>query len=237
MVTSTAPPPAVMASASAPGSSGDGASTAWSSPSARARSSFVSVRAGPSDRAAERLRELDDRGTHARSHRMHEHVLALAHPAAGPERVMGRDEHLGDAARLDEVDGFGHSSAVGLVHHECLGLCAAAHDPEDPVADCAACGRPGRARPPCRRTPCRGCPRARPGVPDSARLAASGRHGSDRRRRPPRAPHPAPAPGWDVPRPRSRRRRETPPLAWRRRYLHTWSLRSPRFVPLRRALR
>ena len=90
---------------------------------------------GPGDGAAERVGELDDRGPDARPDRVHEHVLTGLEPGAGAHRVVGGDEDLGDPAGLDEVEAVGDDRAVARVHHELLGLRAAADDAEDPVAD------------------------------------------------------------------------------------------------------
>ena len=102
--TSGAPPCSAISAANASGSSSRGARMPWSIPSARASSSFDSRPCGAGDRAPERLGELDDRGADARPDRVDEHVLAGLQSTAGAHRVVGGHEHLGHAARGDEVE-------------------------------------------------------------------------------------------------------------------------------------
>ena len=65
---------------------------------------------------------------------MHEHPLARFETGAGPERVVGGDERLGDAPRLDEIEARGNHRALVGPHREVLGLGPAADDPVDAVA-------------------------------------------------------------------------------------------------------
>ena len=86
-------------------------------------------------------------------------------PAAGAHRVVRGDEHLGDAARVDEVEAGRDGRAVrrGTTTYS-----ACAPPPtiaEDPVADRGRVDARGRCARRRRRTPCRGCRRGRRAAP------------------------------------------------------------------------
>ena len=79
--------------------------------------------------------ELHRGGAHPGPDRVHEHHLARLHRGLGDHRVVGGDEHLGHAARGDEVERVGDRRALRRRHREQLGLAAATGDAEHARAD------------------------------------------------------------------------------------------------------
>jgi predicted amidohydrolase len=64
----------------------------------------------------------------------HEEHLAEPEPPAGEERVVRRDEDLGDGGRVLVGELVGNPRDVALVHGDSVGEAAAADEPEDAVA-------------------------------------------------------------------------------------------------------
>ena len=62
-------------------------------------------------------------------------VSAACGAGDGEHRVVGGHERLRHATGGDEVECRRHRDAMLRVHGEQLGLCAAAREPEDPIAD------------------------------------------------------------------------------------------------------
>ena len=79
-------------------------------------------------------------GSDARARGVHEHCLAPCDLGLGDHGVVRGDEHLGHAARRDEVEVVGHERAVRGRDREQLGLATATGDPEDALP--SAGGRP-----------------------------------------------------------------------------------------------
>ena len=160
-----------------------------SRPSGLSCSSLPAVREVAEDVAAHRVGDLDGGGADAAAGGVHQDALARREPALGEQGVMSGDERLGDRRGFDEVEVGRNRHGQPLVGQDILGLTAAGHDAEDPIAGFErARSRPVPSHRPRRHIPAPGYRPARPAGPGTFRGLAAGRPGSVRR------PAPGPAP-------------------------------------------
>ena len=104
----------------------------------------LSLRArGPNRRPASGPHQLERRGADPAADGLDQHGFSSPEAGLGHESVVGRDEGLRKRRGILESQRGGNSHQHPVVSHQPCGLCAAADDAHDPVADSTI------------RTPCR----------------------------------------------------------------------------------